>query len=65
MGEIERSRAADLLGVGARQARNIVTKLIEKELLVSAGPGAPLRLGFPATVVEWWFPKLYPELRNP
>ncbi len=61
MGQLERGAAAGLLGVGERQARNVVADLIERGLLVSEGPRAPLRLGFPAVAVDAWFPRLYPE----
>ena len=61
MGQLERGAPAGLLGVGERQARNVVADLIERGLLVSEGPRAPLRLGFPAAAVDAWFPRLYPE----
>jgi hypothetical protein len=63
VGEVERGRIATILGVTDRQARNIVAVLVEKGLLVSAGPGTPVRLGFPSAVVGSWFPNLYPEFR--
>lgn len=61
MGQIERGQPAALLGVTERQARNIISSLIEKGFLQSAGPGAPLTLGFPPAAVDAWFPRLYPE----
>ena len=61
MGQVERGAAAGLLGVGERQARNIVADLIERGLLISEGSRSPLRLGFPVAAVEAWFPRLYPE----
>jgi Fic family protein len=64
MGQVERGAAAELLGVGERQARNIVAELIERGLLISESPRSPLRLGFPAAAVDAWFPRLYPEPLN-
>jgi hypothetical protein len=38
----------------------VLAQLLETGLLVSAGSRAPVRLGFPISVVERWFPALYP-----
>ena len=35
----------------------------ERGLLVSSSPKGPVRLGFPLTIVERWFPSLYPSNR--
>jgi hypothetical protein len=43
-----------------RMARMVLAQLLETGLLVSAGSRAPVRLGFPISVVERWFPALYP-----
>ncbi len=59
-GELERGRVPTLIDTSERTARRVISALIEKRLLVSASPKAPLRLGFPIDVVERWFPKLYP-----
>ena len=64
MGQVERGAAAELLGIGDRQARNIVADLIERGLLTSEGSRSPLRLGFPTAAVDAWFPRLYPEPLN-
>ena len=61
MGQVERGATAGLLGVGERQARNIIADLIARGLLISEGSRSPLRLGFPVAAVEAWFPRLYPE----
>ncbi len=61
MGQVDRRAAAGLLGVGERQARNIVADLIERGLLTSESSRSPLRLGFPSAAVDAWFPRLYPE----
>ena len=59
-GELDRGRAADLTGYRERRGRQILSTLIDRGLLVSQGPRAPVRLGFPLDVVEVWFPRLYP-----
>jgi hypothetical protein len=62
-GEIERGAAPSITGYAERMARNVVSKLVERGLLTSATPKGPLSLGFPLTVVERWFPSLYPANR--
>jgi len=59
-GAIERGAVPPLVGLRERAARNVTADLLAKRLLVSDGPRAPLRLGFPAEAVERWFPSLYP-----
>ena len=59
-GELERGRAPEITGYQERRGREILSKLLSKGLLVSQGPRAPVRLGFPLDVVERWFPQLYP-----
>ena len=46
-GEVPRGAAPRLTGYQERQGRLILATLIEKDLLVSQGPRAPVRLGFP------------------
>ncbi len=60
-GELPRADAAGVVGTGDRQARRIVSALIEKGVLVSDGARAPLRLVFPATLASRWMPGLFPE----
>ena len=60
VGEIARGRAPEITGYQERRAREILSMLLKKGLLVSNGPRAPVRLGFPLDVVERWFPRLYP-----
>jgi Fic family protein len=59
-GELARGNAASLTGYQERRGRQILAKLLESGLLISQGPRAPVRLGFPIDVVERWFPNLYP-----
>ena len=59
-GELERGRASELTGYRERRGRQVLSTLIDRGLLVSQGPRAPVRLGFPLEVLERWFPGLYP-----
>ena len=60
-GEVPRSDTAGIVGTGARQARRVVSALLEEGVLASDGPRAPLRLVFPATLASRWMPGLFPE----
>jgi Fic family protein len=60
-GELPRSDVAGLVGTGDRQARRIISTLIEKDVLTAEAPRAPLRLVFPATLAARWMPGLFPE----
>lgn len=59
-GSFERGKASSLTGYQERQARKVLSSLLEKELLVSESHKSVVKLGFPIDVVERWFPKLYP-----
>jgi Fic family protein len=59
-GTFERGKAASITGYQDRQARKVLTGLLEKGLLVSDTKRGPVTLGFPIDIVERWFPKLYP-----
>jgi Fic family protein len=60
-GEITRGDATRILQKPERTARRILGTLLDEGLLVSDAPGEPVRLGFPATLVGYYFPRLYPE----
>ncbi|MGB8536754.1 MAG: hypothetical protein WCD57_10105, partial [Acidobacteriaceae bacterium] len=60
-GEFERGQAPALTGYKERMARTVLSRLLQSGLLISGGSKAPVRLGFPITVVERWFPALYPQ----
>jgi hypothetical protein len=60
-GELPRREAANVVGTGERQARRVVSALLDKGVLVSESPRAPLRLAFPATLASRWMPGLFPE----
>lgn len=60
MGQFERRDAPEITGYQERKAREVLSVLLKKGLLISEGPRKPVRLGFPIDVVERWFPALYP-----
>ncbi len=59
VGEFSRGKAPDLTGYRERQARTVLNSLIEKGFLVSPTSRSAVRLGFPMSVVDRWFPRLY------
>jgi len=60
-GELPRGDVAATTGTGERQARRIVSVLVDKGVLVSESPRAPLRLAFPAMLAQRWMPGLFPD----
>jgi Fic family protein len=60
-GELPRGEADVVVGTGERQARRIVSALLEKGVLTSENSRAPLRLVFPAALAGHWMPGLFPD----
>ena len=60
-GELPRGEAENILNTGERQARRVVSALLEKGVLTSASPRAPLRMAFPAILAARWLPGLFPD----
>ncbi|MDQ2776040.1 MAG: Fic family protein [Acidobacteriota bacterium] len=60
-GELPRGDVDSVLGIGARQARRIASSLLDREVLTSESPRAPLRVAFPAALTSTWMPGLFPE----
>lgn len=60
-GELPRADAATIVGTGERQARRIVSALMEQKVLISDSTRAPLRLAFPAALASRWMPGLFPD----
>ena len=60
-GEIPRSEVHTVFGTGERQARRIVSALLQSGVLTSDHPRAPLRLAFPAALASRWMPGLFPD----
>lgn len=59
-GSFERGQSAAITGYKERQARTVLSLLVEKGLLESESPKGAVHLGFPSNAVEYWFPRLYP-----
>jgi len=59
-GELPRADIAAIVGRGERQARRVVSALVERGVLTSASSRAPLQLAFPAALVSRWLPGLFP-----
>jgi Fic family protein len=60
-GELPRGEVDAVAGTGDRQGRRILAALVEKGVLASEGPRAPLHLAFPANLAHRWMPGLFPE----
>ena len=63
-GELPRGDAAGIVGTGGRQARRVVSALIERGVVISVSSRAPLRLAFPAALASRWMPGLFPDQRG-
>ncbi|MFZ4604059.1 MAG: Fic family protein [Caulobacterales bacterium] len=63
-GELPRADVEGLLATSERSARRVTSALLERGVLTSASPRAPLRLAFPATLASRWMPGLFPEKRD-
>jgi Fic family protein len=61
-GELPRGDADAVIVASERQARRIVSALLDRGVLVSGSPRAPLRLRFPAELAGRWMPGLFPEI---
>jgi len=59
-GEFPRGEAARIIRVGERTGRSVLALATGAGLLVSDSPKAPVRLGFPAKVIETYLPLLFP-----
>jgi Fic family protein len=60
-GELPRGDVASVVGTGERQARRVVSALLEKNVLLSDSSRASLRLTFPAALASRWMPGLFPD----
>lgn len=59
-GSLQRGEAKSITGYEERRARETLSTLLDRGLLVTTGPRAPVSLGFPADVLDRWLPNLYP-----
>lgn len=60
-GELPRAEVSTIVGTTDRQARRIVSRLLDAEVITSESPRAPLRIAFPARLTGRWMPGLFPE----
>ena len=60
-GELPRADTPGILDFSERNARRIVSSLLEQGVLTSASTRAPLRLAFPAALASRWMLGLFPE----
>lgn len=62
-GELPRGEITGIVGTGERNARRVVSALVDRGVLASESSRAPLRLVFPAALASRWMPGLFPENR--
>ena len=60
-GELPRGDIATIVGASERQARRVVSTLMDQGVLRSESTRAPLHLAFPAILASRWMPRLFPE----
>ena len=60
-GKLPRGEAQRILNMPERSARRVLKELLDQKLLTSDTVKGPVRLAFPAKVVAYYFPRLYPE----
>jgi Fic family protein len=60
-GEMPRADIPATLGVSDRTASRVVAGLIDRGVLTSQTPKAPLKITFPAALASHWMPGLFPE----
>ena len=60
-GSLPRGDVQNLIGLGERQARRVVSALIKQKVLTSASQRAPLFLTFPPRLAPRWMPGLFPD----
>ena len=58
-GELNRGQAAAASGYQERQGRKVLQRLLEAGLLVSDTPKGAVRVGFPSTLLDRYFPRLF------
>lgn len=65
MGPVTRGEFAQMTGLGERNARSLLSRLLADKLLVSDSAYGPVRLGLPLDTLSMLFPNLYPEASQP
>lgn len=62
LGPLSRGEFAQMTGLGERNARSLLYKLLADRLLISDTAYGPVRLGLPLDSLSMLFPNLYPEV---
>lgn len=65
LGPVSRGEFAQMTGLGERNARSLLSKLLADGLVVSDSPYGPVRFGLPLDALGLLFPNLYPEAELP
>jgi Fic family protein len=63
-GDVPRGRAPSITGYEERRARETVSVLLEKGLLMSSSHRSPVSIGFPHAVLDRWLPNLFVSDRH-
>ncbi len=58
-GELDRGQAAAASGYQERQGRKVLQRLLETGLLISDTPKGAVRVGFPSSLFDRYFPRLF------
>ncbi len=58
-GELPRGKASTIMNMSERNARRVVSRLLQEGLAESDSHRAPLRIGLPVKVLPFYFPDLY------
>ena len=61
-GEIPRARVQKITGKGATVSAEIIKLGLREGLIESPSPKGPLQPGFPAKILEFYFPQLFVDL---
>ena len=60
-GRLDRGEFKQMMGLGERTAGTVLKALLDRRLVVSDSPQAPLRFGLPLQALRFYFPALWPE----
>ncbi len=61
-GSLPRGRVAEIVGLKSSAARQVIALGLKEGLLETTSPKGPLRMAFPANVLDAYFPRLFLDL---
>lgn len=61
IGAVSRGDLGNITGINERIARDVAAQLLSEGMLKSDSPRGKLKIAFPAKVLGWYFPNLYPS----